>query len=153
MNPKVLPVLLVLLVAHPVEARQLPPLTPDGWREVTASSETRTRTFVSPDGSARLSANQLKADPSDLDGDMDSIAYRDGERITYEKRGRSWIAVSGYRGDEIFYRKSNLACGGSRWNNVELQYPREDKRQLDGVVTTIARRMTLYYNDCQPVRR
>jgi hypothetical protein len=48
-----------------------------------------------------------------LDRDMDDIAYRDGEQITYQRRGRTWIAVSGYWGYQIFYRKSNLACGGS----------------------------------------
>ena len=83
-----------------------------------------------------------------LDKQMDEIAYQAGERITYQRRGASWIAVSGYRGDQIFYRKSNLACGGRNWHHIELLYPREQKRPMDQTVTFIAHAMTKYGNDC-----
>ena len=80
--------------------------------------------------------------------DMQALAGRTGETVTYQRRGASWIAVSGYRDDQIFYRKSNLACGGTRWHHIELQYPRSAKRRMDGTVTAIARGMTLYHDDC-----
>jgi hypothetical protein len=84
---------------------------------------------------------------------MDDIAYRDGEQITYQKRGRTWIAVSGYWGDQIFCRKSNLACGGSVWHHIEFGYPRQDKKIMDAVVSRMAHGMTNYSNDCPSNRR
>jgi hypothetical protein len=71
------------------------------------------------------------------------MAAQDGEQVTDLRRGSSWIAVSGIA-TAIFYRKSNLACGGSRWNQVELVYPPEMKRAMYGPVTRIARSMTTY---------
>jgi hypothetical protein len=85
----------------------------------------------------------------DLRGDIDRIAFHDGEQITYLKRAPTWVAVSGYRDGKIFYRKSNLACGGRRWNQVELIYPKERKRSMDGIVTRIAHGMTEYAGDCR----
>lgn len=79
---------------------------------------------------------------------MDAIAYKEGERITYSRRARNWIAVSGFRGNRIFYRKSNLACGGTRWHTVELEYARTDKRKMDSLVTHIAHGMNHYGDDC-----
>ena len=56
--------------------------------------------------------------------------------------------MSGYRGGDNFYRKSNLACGGTRWNNIEFIYPRTDKERLDPIVTRVASGMTRYSGDC-----
>ena len=80
--------------------------------------------------------------------DMDRLLYREGERITYQRRGGSWLAVSGYRNGDIFYRKSNLACRGTRWHIIELEYPREAKVPLDPIVTEIARRMGGHGTEC-----
>ena len=84
----------------------------------------------------------------DRAAELDAIAFRPGETITYQRRTRSWIAVSGYRGGDIFYRKSNLACGGTHWNNVEFVYPRADKKRLDAMVTAVAHSMTRESNVC-----
>jgi len=123
------------------------PYLPGGWSMVSANPETKTRGFQSADGRSRLSTGQTPT-TGDLNGDMDRIARHDGERITYQRRGKSWIAVSGYRGDQIFYRKSNIACGGTRWHNIEFTYPATDKRSMDQAVTTMARVMSRYSNDC-----
>jgi hypothetical protein len=126
-----------------------PSLVPNGWREiVTSDSANKARTFVSPDGAARLRLGYVSASRESLRRDMDALTYRDGETITYERRGGSWLAVSGHREGEIFYRKSNLACRGTRWHTVELRYPREAKQRLDHVVTTIARNMGAYGSEC-----
>jgi hypothetical protein len=123
------------------------PFLPTGWVLASADATTKTRTFVSPDGHSKLVTNQTPVG-RDLNFDMDAIAHRSGERITYQRRGRSWIAVSGFKDDQIFYRKSNLACGGTRWHNIEFTYPAARKRQLDRAVTTMAKAMTLYSDDC-----
>ena len=145
---KTLLVFTSLLITIPAHAQRPPRLVPQGWIQELADPETKTRRFASPDGRAWLITKQTTADPAALDQDMDDVAYRDGEKITYQKRGRSWIAVSGYWGDQIFYRKSNLACGGTRWHHIEFGYPREDKKKMDAAVARMAHGMTQYSNDC-----
>jgi hypothetical protein len=77
------------------------------------------------------------------------MSFQDGEQIAYLRRAPNWIAVSGYRKGMIFYRKSNLACGGTRWNQIELVYPPESKPAMDQPVTRLARGMAGYEGDCQ----
>ena len=143
----VIPMILMLGAAESLAAPRS--LVPDGWREVHAPGSGNTaRTFVSPDGAARLRLGHVEARRENLRRDMDALTYRDGETVTYERRGGSWLAVSGYREGEIFYRKSNLACRGTRWHTIELRYPREAKKRLDPLVTSIARNMGAYASDC-----
>jgi hypothetical protein len=141
-------IMTTLLLASVSSADAAQPLVPGGWREVEVP-RSKAKMFVSPDGAANLRAGHQDAHPANLAADMDAMAYHDGEAITYQRRGRSWLAVSGYRGGEIYYRKANLACGGTRWHIVELRYPREAKKRLDDVVTAAARRMTAYNRDCK----
>ena len=142
-------VLLMLLGALDAQARQLPRLVPQGWILQSSDAEARSRRFVSPDGNSRLTTHQTPANSTNLRSDIDRIAFQDGEQITYLRRAPTWVAVSGYREGKIFYRKSNLACGGTRWNQVELVYPRESKRSMDRPVTRIAHGMTEYGGDCR----
>jgi hypothetical protein len=143
-----LAILLVLLSSSPGLAERRPSLVPPGWNQVSVDPGTKTRRFESPDRRSWLMAKQSIAHRGGLGRDMDELANRAGETVTYQRRGASWIAVSGYRDGQIFYRKSNLACGGTRWHHIELQYPREQKRRMDATVTAIARGMTLYHDDC-----
>ena len=149
---RTLAILVPLLATWPAQAER-PNLVPPGWDQVAAEPGASDRRFVSHDGTGRMIARQTKAAPGALGRDMDALAYRDGERITYQRRAPTWIAVSGYRGDDIFYRKSNLACGGTRWNTIELTYPRSDKRRMDATVTAIAHRMGSYYDQCPSAER
>ena len=129
MKHRTLLVLVSLLISLPAHAQRAPSPVPPGWTQEQADPETRTRRFASPNGRAWLQTRQTFADRSALDQDMDDVAYRDGEQITYQKRGRTWIAVSGYWGDQIFYRKSNLACGGTVWHHIEFGYPRAGQEE------------------------
>jgi hypothetical protein len=144
------PILIVLLsviaVGHALAATDIPYL-PNDWSMVSADRETKARTFESQDRRAKLVSWQNPVS-GDRRADLDRLAYRGREKITYQRRGRNWLAVSGYRGDQIFYRKSNVACGGTRWHNIEFTYPISDKRRMDRTVTTMARAMTHYANDC-----
>ena len=56
---------------------------------------------------------------------MKTVAFVDGEQITRLRGERSWIEVSGFKGDRIFYRKSVLACGGTSWHEIAFEYPAE----------------------------
>jgi hypothetical protein len=145
---RVLSFIIVAIVAATAAAHGRPSLVPPGWEPTSPEPDETGRRFVSPDGTSWMTAKQSSARRDRLSADMDELAYRDGERITYHQRGSSWVAVSGYRGDDIFYRKSNLACGGTRWNTIEFRYPVSAKRSMDDVVTYIARGMTSYGDQC-----
>jgi hypothetical protein len=145
--------LIALATVTAAEAQHRPNLVPQGWTQDLADPETRTRRFVSPDGRSLMVTRETVANRAALNREMDVIAYRSDEEITYQRRATSWIAVSGYRNDKIFYRKSNLACGGTRWHHIELEYPREQKLKMDATVTYIARDMTTYGEDCGSARR
>jgi serine/threonine-protein kinase len=142
-------VMAALLVAlgSQAAAQGRPELVPPGWSELERNGQWPGRRFLSPDRSAWLGvyASPPARSPQAF---MDAMAYRPGEQITYQRRTRGWIAVSGYKGDRIFYRKSNLACHGTRWHTVELEYPRTDKRKMDALVTHIAHGMNRYGDDC-----
>jgi hypothetical protein len=148
MLSRVLSAILCSSLCASAYAQGRPSLIPGGWTQTVSDAETRTRKFESPDGRASLIARQIVTQRAAPGRDLDRVAYRDDERVTYHRRASSWVAVSGYRDGKIFYRKINLACGGTRWNFVELEYPRDIKRQMDATVTHIARGMTFYSDDC-----
>lgn len=141
-------ILTCLMVTTTSAAARMPQVL-HGWVLKSVNAETKTRKFQSADGRAQLTVIQSHASRN-LTKDMDEIAYHRGERITYQRRGRSWIAVSGYRNRNgmIFYRKSNLACRGSRWHSIEFIYPASDKRQMDRAVIGTARALASYSNHC-----
>jgi hypothetical protein len=39
---------------------------------------------------------------------MKAVAFGGGEQITHLRGERSWIEVSGFKGDRIFYRNARL---------------------------------------------
>jgi serine/threonine-protein kinase len=133
-------------------AQPRPKMIPPGWQEVREDPQWRGRRFVSPDGSAWFAVSAAPAADRSLREHMDRVAYREGERITYQRRTRGFIAVSGFKGDRIFYRRANLACGGTRWHHIALEYPAEDKRKMDALVTHISHGLQHYDDDCRPRR-
>ena len=119
----------VWLISGKAEA-QSPTIIPQAWSEVPKEGRWPGRRFVSPDGSAWLGVYASPARERSPRDFMDAIAYKEGERITYHRRGPGWIAVSGLKGQRIFYRESNLACRGTRWHSIVLEYPASDKRKM-----------------------
>jgi hypothetical protein len=137
-----------LAIAPAAASRRNVPLVPDGWYAVQSFQDGSTRRYVSPDGRSFLTFGEADAGLHDVAAEKDKIARQPGETITYEKSERSWIVVSGYRNDEIFYRRANLACGGTRWHLIEFKYPRQDKRRMDAIVTKISQRLSQFHNVC-----
>lgn len=122
-----------------------PNLVPHGWKHESASSNRRTIRFTSPDGHATLTMRDLGAtrtSPAAI------VSPRPGEQVTYQRRAQSWLALSGYRGDDIFYRRAGYACRHRRIHVVELLYPRAQKRQFDALVTSISHRLESYRDVC-----
>src|SRR5262249_47578467 len=107
---------------------------PPTWQLQPPDPNWHGKRFVSPDGTSWLATYAGAAEKEAIADHMKTIAFADGEQITYLRGERSWIAVSGFKGDRIFYRKAVLACGGRVWRHVALEYPAEQRRRLDAFV-------------------
>ena len=72
---------------------------------------------------------------------MQSVAFTEGETLTYLQGQRDWIVVSGIKDDRIFYRKATIACDGKVWHHIAFEYPSR-QRQDDSsfVMLTITTR-------------
>jgi hypothetical protein len=135
--------ILILSVCELVQAQGRPPLLPPDWQADTDGSTSGPPRYISPDGSAWIS---MFATPA---GDRMQISVRPDEEITYKRVTPRFVAVSGFKGgDRIFYRKSNLACGGKRWHHLVVEYDAADKRKMDALVTRLAHGMNRYNRSC-----
>jgi len=136
-------VLLLLPISQSIAAS--PDLVPPGWKHEGASDR-RAIHFVSPDGRATLTMRDVTGAAT---SPATVIGAKPGEQVTYRAGGRDWTVISGYRGQDIFYRCAGFACGHRRIHVIELNYPREQKRQLDATVTSISRRLQRYRDVCR----
>ncbi len=131
---------IAILVAVPASAEPAPVradfngIIPHDWRAVAPPQGVNARGFVSPDGNSKI---VLYAKPANrpVDAQLRRLRRVRGGDITYERAGRTWIVVSGFVGNRIFYRKAILACGGRAWHYLEFEYPAAQKRAFDAFVT------------------
>jgi hypothetical protein len=116
-------------------------LAPADWREETADPALKGQRFVSPDGNAWFLAYTLPAGEEGLAGHMKTVAFADGEQVTYLRGERTWIAVAGFKQGRLFYRAAVLACGGDRWHHIAFEYPASAKAEMrdfvDRAATTV----------------
>ena len=59
--------------------------------------------------------------------------------MTYLHGERDRLTVSGLKGDNIFYRKITLACGGTVWRHLAMEYTAAAKTRLDRFVERLSR--------------
>jgi len=111
---------------------------PHDWQLQPADPNWQGRRYVAPEGNAWLALYSANA-ANDAAARFKAVAFADGEEITYLRGERDRLTVSGLKGDRIFYRKVMLACGGTQWRHVALEYPAQDKARLDRTVETISR--------------
>lgn len=97
------------------------------------------RVFASPDKQSRIIVSGgFRAFQKEQEF-ADRLAPGVAETVTYRRKGKDWLAVSGTKGDRIFYRKSLLSCNGTVWNSVAIDYPASQKKKFDPLVTRVAR--------------
>jgi hypothetical protein len=145
-----IPLLILVLVlgnTNAAGAQLRPAVIPAGWVQQPRHSNAEPLKFTSPDGTASLTLYATPADNSRRS--KNAFEITDGERVTYRRSTPRFLAVSGFRGDRIFYRKSNLACRGTRWHHVALEYAAEGKRKMDALVTRVAHGMNRFDHDCR----
>ena len=118
-----------------IEAAQF---VPRDWQLQPADPNWQGRRYLAPDGNAWLALYSSNA-ANDAAARFKAVAFADGEEVTYLRGERDRLTVSGLKGDKIFYRKVMLACGGTQWRHVALEYPAQDKARFDRMVETISR--------------
>jgi hypothetical protein len=113
-------------------------LVPRDWQLQAPDANWKGRRYIAPDGNAWLA---LYATPAakDAQARFRAVAFADGEDITYLRGERDRLTVSGLKGDHIFYRKVMLACDGTVWRHVALEYPAQEKMQFDRLVERVSR--------------
>ena len=125
-------------------------MVPPNWQLQPPDSNWKGNRFLSADGSSWLNAYASWTVTEPITSHMQSVAFAEGETVTYLRGERDWIVVSGTRGDRIFYRKAVIACGGKIWHHVAFEYPITLKRQMDPFVIRAAAIVAQAENDgCQ----
>ena len=113
-------------------------MVPPNWQLQAADPNWKGKRFLSPDGSSWLAVYSFPTENETIASHMQSVAFAEGETLTYLRGERDWIAVSGSKGDRIFYRKAIIACGGKVWHHIAFEYPIALKREMDLYVTRAA---------------
>lgn len=117
-------------------------IIPRDWRLAPPQAPYERR-FISPGGEASIAFRSEHARIPVAAQLQRLRTVSDGE-ITYEREGRTWIVVSGFKGNRIFYTKAMLACGGRAWHYVEFEYPAAEKRTFDEFVTRSSKALGAY---------
>lgn len=113
-------------------------LVPRDWQLQPPDPNWQGRRYVAPDGSAWLALYSATA-ANDATARFKAVAFADGEDVTYLRGERDRLTVSGLKGDRIFYRKVMLACDGTLWRHIALEYPAQAKVSFDRFVENVSR--------------
>jgi len=126
-------------------------LIPRDWQLEPADDHWQGTRFVSPTGTAWLALYARSAVDESREERFKATAFVEDEEVTYLRGERDWLAVSGFRGDQIFYRKMVLACGERQWRHVAFEYPAKEKRKFDQLVSRMSRALVRARDeDCRP---
>jgi len=129
-------------------------LVPRDWTLAPPDPQWAGERFISPEGDAWIAIYASPAEPAKLEQHLKEVAFIEGEDITYLRREREWLVVSGFHNDRIFYRKVVLACAEREWRHIALEYPKAEKRAFDRLVAGVARALDFAaVNDCEIARR
>jgi len=118
--------------------REAAGLVPRDWQLQPPDPNWQGRRYLAPDGNAWLALYSSNA-ANDAAARFKAVAFADGEEVTYLRGERDQLTVSGFKGDRIFYRKVALACGGTQWRHIALEYPAEAKTRFDRYVANVSR--------------
>jgi serine/threonine-protein kinase len=113
-------------------------MVPPKWQLQPPDPNWRGKRFLSPDGSSWLAVYSFPAANESIASHMQSVAFAEGESLTNLRGERNWIAVSGSKGDRIFYRKAIIACGGKVWHQIAFEYPIGLQREVEPFVMRAA---------------
>jgi len=137
---------------YALERGSIASLVPTDWRLQPPDPDWRGNRFVSPNGDAWLAFYARPADKTPHDQHLKSVAFVDGEELTYLRREPDWLEASGFKGTRNFYRKVVLACGERTWRHIAFEYPAEAKRAFGPMIARMARALdSEIEKNCDPV--
>src|SRR5262245_36755051 len=122
-------------------------MVPPNWQLQSPDANWSGKRFLSPDGSSWLAVYAFPTATEPIASHMQSVAFAEGETLTYLRGEHNWISVSGTKGDRIFYRKATIACGGKVWHHIAFEFPNERKRAMEPFVIRAATILDLAEND------
>ena len=120
------------------DARRGDAFIPADWKLQPEDPSFSGRRYMAPDGSAWLALYSAPVEKDKVAAHLKEVAFAEGEEVTYIRGARDWLAVSGLKGDRVYYRKAALSCGGSTWRHIAFEYPADQKPALDRVVERAA---------------
>ncbi len=129
------------LAGQSVEENRSAPVTgpalPPGWTEQPSQSKNGGKRFASPEGRAWVETftSDVAAEP--VSAHMRSVAFGDGEILTFIRGESDRIEVAGVKGDRRFYRKAIIACAGRVWHQIALEYPLDMSRHIEPLLKSI----------------
>jgi len=126
------------LAREPRGRIEISQIVPRDWQLQPPDPNWQGRRYVAPDGNAWLALYSTNA-ANDAAARFKAVAFVDGEEVTYLRGERERLTVSGLKDDRIFYRKVMLACGGTQWRHVALEYSAQDKTRFDRLVENLSR--------------
>ena len=129
-------------------APSLAQMVPPGWQLQPSEPNWDGKRFMSPDGAAWFALYKVGAGNTPVADHMKTIAFVDGETVTYLRGERSWVAVSGFKESRIFYRKAILACAGKSWHHIAFEYPAEHKASMDRFVAVASQGLDASQTEC-----
>jgi hypothetical protein len=95
--------------------------------------------FVSSDRRANLSIYALRNEAGDTPGSYLKTNLRVARsEIEYQRITRSFFALSMEGKGHIYYSRCNFSSGGGTIHCFDLEYPQEEKRAWDAIVTRIS---------------
>jgi len=113
-------------------------LVPRDWQLQPASPAWQGRRYVSPDGQAWIAFYATSAS-NDAAARFKAVAFGDGEELSAISGARDRLTVLGQKGDAMFYRKVMLACGGTAWRHVAMEFPASARRNVEGFIARLSR--------------
>lgn len=99
------------------------------------------RAFVSRDGKTHMlayGANNVLAETLQSRYKHDARGIEPGDKVTYKAQKNNWYAVSGYRNELIFYRKT--FGNKDQFLTLDITYPKSQRATWDKVVSEIVSR-------------
>ena len=100
------------------------------------------RSFNTPDGRADVSIYSMRNEPGDTPASFMRRRFQlPHSSAVYRRVTPRVLAVSGFRGDKIWYARCNFSM--SRVNCVALNYPAQEKRNWDAVVTRMSNTLSV----------
>ena len=124
-------------------------LVPLDWRKQAPDANQGEHRFASPEGDAWIALSGRPVEEKSPDEYLRSLAFLDGEDVTYLRRERDWLVSFGFKDDKHqrkFYRKIMLSCDGHRWRHLTVEYPATTQSPLEQLIDDLSEVMDLTRN-------